>query len=107
MTALTSTVAKFEQVPNRDVKTLIFQTRDDVDATNTYAITLESYGISATGLISVEGWVHTTSGSVITNEDVTSAVSAGVLTITVPAGTNNDVRVWRVIGHASALTTAA
>ena len=107
MTAIASTVANWEMVPNADLKTVIFQTRDDVDATNTYEITLADFGISATGLLIVEGFVHTANGSVITIEANTCAVSAGVLTITVGAGTDNDARVFRITGVASAPTFAA
>jgi hypothetical protein len=107
MTALTSTVANFELAPNSELKVVVFQTRDDVDATDTYAVTLSDYGISATGLLIVEGWVHTTSGSVIAPETVTTSVASGVLTITVPGGSNNDVRIFRITGTASAPTYAA
>ena len=107
MAAISSTVAKFEGAPNSDLKEIWFQTRDDVDATNTYAITLADYGISPTGFLALQSWVHTTSGSVVTTEANTTAVSSGVLTITIAAGTDNDVRIFRVTGVGSAPTYAA
>jgi len=107
MAALSSTVKAYEFAPLSELKVVVFQTRDDVDATNTHAITLADHGISATGCLIVEGWVHTTSGSVIAPETVTTSVSAGVLTVTVPAGTDNDVRIFRVTGTALTPTYAA
>ena len=107
MAALTSSVKAFDNAPSSELKVVVFQTRDDVDATDTHAITLADYGISATGCIIVEGWVHTTNGSVIAPETVTTSVTSGVLTITVPAGSNNDVRIFRVTGTALTPTYAA
>lgn len=107
MAALTSAVATYELAPLSELKTVVFQTRDDVDATNTYAITLADHGISATGCLITEGWVHTTNGSVILPETITSSVTAGVLTLTVPAGTDNDVRIFRVTGTPLTPTYAA
>ena len=107
MAALTSTVAKFVGGPLGEVVEVYFQTRDDVDATDTHAITLADHGISPNGLLAVDAWVHTTSSSVITTEAVTTSVTSGVLTITVPAGTNNDVRIFKIIGLARDPTTAA
>ena len=99
MTA-TSILKTWEIVPNADLKRVLFQTPNTADATNTLVITLSDYGISATGLLAVSSWVHTTSGSVITVEANTTAVSAGVLTVTIASGTDNDVRVIEIIGRA-------
>lgn len=107
MAAISSTVRTYQVLPLSELRTVVLQTRDDVDATDTHAVTLADHGIAATGCLIVEGWVHTTSGSVIAPETVTTAVAAGVLTITVPAGTNNDVRIFRITGAAQAPTYAA
>ena len=98
MTAYGGTTTAVEVLPNCGVKEVYFYTQDDASATNTIDITLTDYGISATGLLAISSWVHTTNGSVITEEDNTCAVSAGVLTVTIAAGTNTDVRVIKVIG---------
>ena len=100
MTA-TSILKYWEELPNAELKRVLFQTPNTADATNTLEITLSDYGISATGLLSVESWVHTTSGSVITTELNTCAVSAGVLTVTIAAGTDNDVRVVEIVGRST------
>ena len=101
MTA-TSILKSWEVVPNSGLKTVLFQTPATADATDTLEITLADYGINATGLLVVESWVHTTSGSIITTELNTCAVSSGVLTVTIAAGTDNDVRVVQIIGRADA-----
>ena len=98
MTAYAGTTVGKEISPNSGVKRLIFFTQDDADATDTIAITLTDYGIAATGLLAVQSWVQTANGSIITAEANTTAVSSGVLTVTIAAGTNNDVRVIEVTG---------
>ncbi len=96
-------VTKLEEwqvVPNSDLKRVVFTLANTTDAADTFAITLADHGISATGLLATKGWVHTTDGSVITDEAVTSSVTTGVLTITIPAGTDNDFRVIEITGRA-------
>jgi len=100
--AATTLLKAWELAPNAGLKSLLFVTPNTADAGNTLAITLTDYGISATGLLAVESWVHTTDGSVITTELNTCAVSSGVLTVTIVAGTDNDTRVIQVIGRADA-----
>lgn len=102
MTAYSGTTESVESTPAMGVKEVWFYTQDDADATDTIAITLADYGIHPSGLLAVQSWVHTTSGSVITTEANTTSVSSGVLTVTIAAGTDNDVRVIRVTGLATA-----
>jgi len=77
-------------------KEIMVVTADTADATNTMTVTLSDYGI--TTLYNVKGFKHTTNNSVIVLEQPTTSVTAGVLTITVPAGTNDDIRVYLVGG---------
>ncbi len=100
MTA-TSILKSWEIAPNSGLKSLLFITPNTADATNTLEITLTDYGISATGLLVVESWVHTADGSIITTELNTCAVSSGVLTVTIAAGTDDDMRVVQVIGRST------
>lgn len=100
--AATTLLKSFEVAPNAGLKDIILVLPDTTDATNTLAVTLTDYGINPTGLLWVSACVHTTNGSVITVEAVTTAVSSGVLTITIPAGTDNDLRVIRLVGRADA-----
>ena len=102
MTAYGGTTKSVEALPNAGIKEVFFYTQDDADATDTISIDLEDYGISATGLLAVQSWVHTTNGSVITAESNTTSVSSGTLTVTIAAGSDNDVRVIKVTGLASA-----
>ena len=88
-----------EALPNNNgIVELWVQTLNTADAGDTIAITLPNWGIEATGLLSIESWKHTTDGSIIVTEANTCAVVAGVLTITLVAGTDNDTRIIRVVG---------
>ena len=98
MTA-TTLLKAWEVEPNCGLKTVMFLLPNTTDATDTIGFTLTDYGISATGLLTVESWVHTTDGSVITTELNTCAVSAGVLTVTIVAGTDDDSRVIQIVGR--------
>lgn len=80
------------------VKQILVRTVNTADATDTLTVTLTDYGIAATGLIGVVGFKHTTDNSVMVQEQPTTAVSSGVLTLTVPAGTDNDARFYIIYG---------
>jgi len=69
-----------------------------IDAADYLTVTLANIGISPKGLIGVYGWKHTTDNSVSVLEFPTTSVSSGVVTITVPSGTNNDPRYYLIIG---------
>jgi len=87
-----------KEYPTEATKVVIIRTAATVDAADVITpITLSDYGI--TSLLSVEGFVHTTTDSVITSEAVTTSVTAGVLSVTIPAGTDDDVRVIRIEGY--------
>lgn len=73
------------------VRELYVETANTVDAADTISLTLADYGI--TTVLGVLGFKHTTDNSVIGTENPTTAVSAGVLTLTIPAGTNDDKRI--------------
>lgn len=89
------------------IKQLLVRTINTVDATNTLTVTLTNYGISATGLIGVLGFKHTTDNSGMVQEQPTTAVSSGVLTITVPAGTDNNSRFYIIFGISNKPAAAA
>ena len=91
----------WEEVPNAELKRVLFACPNTTDATNTIEITLANYGISATGLLAVSSWVHTTDGSIITVEANTTSVTSGVLTVTIAAGTDDDSRIIEIIGRAT------
>lgn len=79
-------------LPNSSIVQVVIRTNNTVDATNTLVFTLSKYGIGPTGFIGLIAFKATTDNSVYVQEACTTAVSAGVLTITVPAGTTNDPR---------------
>ena len=78
------------------------RTINTVDDGDTITIDLTKYGIAATGLRSVEGWIHTTANSVMVLEAPTTAVSSGTLTITVGGSTDNKQRYYEVVGYGTA-----
>ena len=77
---------------------IIIKTINTVDAGDTLTVDLTKYGIKATGLVGVIGFKHTTDNSVSVQEQPTTAVASGVATLTVPAGTDDDARFYKVIG---------
>ena len=106
MGEVTSGCTISESSPNAGVKRVIIEAADTVDASDTIVIKLGSYGMSATGLLGVTEWLHTTDASVITpigfyqgnaGGASTTAVSSGVLTITIGSGTNKT-HVYEIVG---------
>jgi hypothetical protein len=83
------------------VSRINIRTIDTVDNEDTIAIDLTKYGISATGLRSVTGYIHTTANSVMVAEAPTTAVSSGTLTITVGGSTDNKQRYYEVVGFST------
>ena len=98
----TSILKQWEIVPNSELKVVYFQTPNTADENDTFTVTLADYGISATGLLTIRSWVHTTSGSVIVTDIATCSVTAGVATITVQSANANAVRVVELMGRADA-----
>ena len=89
------------------IKTLLVRTLNTADATNTIAVTLTNYGIAKEGFIGILSWVHTTDNSVCTLESNTTTVSAGVLTITLAAGTDDDSRFIMIFGFSNKVAASA
>ena len=98
MTA-TSILKAWEEAPNGGMKNVFVMTPNTADQNNTLDVTLANYGISATGLLSVRGWVHTTDGSVIVAETLTTSVTAGVLTIIMTSANTNCLRIFEIKGR--------
>ena len=77
-----------ELAPTNSVhKKIIVELDNTTDTDDTHAITLSEFG--CTKFVGIHGQVHTTEDSVIVDEEPATAVSAGVLTITV-GGTAAD-----------------
>ncbi|NOR84825.1 hypothetical protein GQ473_01800 [archaeon] len=77
---------------------IVIKTINTADAADTLTVDLTKYGIKADGLLGVVGFKHTTDNSVMVQEQPTTAVSSGTLTLTVPAGTDDDARFYLVKG---------
>ncbi|GAH35918.1 unnamed protein product [marine sediment metagenome] len=91
----TSTVT--DTIPALGRKMLMVETPATADSDDTIAITLANYGI--TTFLGIIGFEHTTTDSVVTTEAPTTAVSAGVLTITIGGSSDDDEkRVYIVYG---------
>jgi len=85
----------------RDIpgKLLRIETDATVDDGDTIAITLADYGMKT--IEGILGFTHSTTDSIIITEAPTTAVSAGVLTITVGGSTDDKKRVFLVFGDSS------
>ena len=104
MAATSATVTVYEQdtAPSIEAdspfeyKEILVHCSDIADDTDTLTVTLADYGI--TTLYFVKGYTHTAEGSIIVEEAPTTAVAAGVLTITIGGSTDNKARVFVVGG---------
>jgi len=86
-----------DTVPQNGRKVVLVETAATADTADTVVITLASYGI--TTFLGISGMVHTTENSVVVAEAPTTAVSSGVLTITVGGSTVSDKkRVYVIYG---------
>jgi hypothetical protein len=77
---------------------IVIETPDTADTADTIAFDLDDYGI--TNFLTIDGYVHTTTDSVIVKEEPTTAVTSGELEITVGGSTvSNKKRVYVVKGR--------
>lgn len=91
----TSTIT--DSVPALGRKMIMVETPNTADTGDTIAITLADYGM--TTFLGILGQSHDTENSIVTTEAPTTAVSAGVLTITTGGTGNTDAkRVYIVWG---------
>ena len=77
---------------------VVIRTINTVDAADTIDLDLTKYGISATGFMGVFGFKHTIDDSEAVQENPTTSVTTGTLTMTVPGGTDDDARFYTVKG---------
>lgn len=96
MADITSDITILEQVNAGGLREIVVITPDTADAADTYTITLANHGISALQWFSEV--VHTTAGSVVVAGVSTTAVAAGVLTVTLGVGANQR-RVAKIGGN--------
>lgn len=92
------TESRKEAYPSMGLTEVILRTGTTcTGATDTLTMTLADYGISE--LVSVFGNVHTTDYSVMVEDDGTTAVASGVLTILTETGNDSKRRVYVVVGR--------
>lgn len=82
---------------SHDLKFALLTAPNTTDATNTISVNMMQYG-GIKKLLGVKRWVHTTDNSVLTPENPTCTVDEGNVVLTVPAGTDDDMRVYLLIG---------
>jgi len=96
MAAITTSIIT-DALPNLGRKMIVVETPTTADTADTVAITLADYGMST--FLGILGQSHDTENSIVTTEAPTTAVSAGVLTITTGgSGNTNAKRVYIVWG---------
>ena len=71
-----------------------FTEADGVDDGDTFTVDLNKYGYST--LRGVQGFIHTTEGSVVAAEAPTTSVTAGVATITVGGAIDDKARSYMI-----------
>ena len=97
MGAITTGCTITDQVPALGRKIVMVETAATADTGDTIEITLSDYGIST--LLGINGMIHSTENSIIIAEAPTTAVSEGVLTITLGgSGASDQKRVYLVYG---------
>ena len=91
MAAVTGVITDARQGDVGWIKVVAPATTDDTD---TIAVDLTDYG--ATGIDWIIGYIHTTTDSVLVQEQPTTSVTTGTLTITVGGSTDNKKRTYLV-----------
>jgi len=85
-----------ELAPTNDTyKEIVLETLATAVSADTLPVTLADFG--CTTFVGISGQVHTTEDSVLIVEEPTTAVSAGVLTITVGGTAVTKKRTYRVL----------
>lgn len=90
MADISSDVNVRDQIQADGFRTITVSTPTSTDTADTFDVTLSDFG--ATTIRGVLGFVETTEGSVVEQEQPTTAVSAGVLTVTVGGTAVSDKR---------------
>ena len=92
------TESRTEAYPSAGLTEVILRTGTTVTgATDTLTMTLADFGINE--LVSVYGNVHTTDYDVMVEDDGTTTLTGGVLTILTQTGNNGKRRVYVVVGR--------
>jgi len=91
----TSTIT--DMVPNQGRKMIMVETPETADSDDTIEITLADYGMST--FLGILGNLHDVADDEVSTEAPTTAVSSGVLTITIGGSSEDDnKRVYTIWG---------
>ena len=86
-----------EVTPVSEVKSIHVRLPATVDSSDTFTLDLNKYGCNLiSGII---GWRHSTTGQVVVTDAPTTAVAAGVLTVTLDASAANQVRTYLIFAY--------
>jgi len=96
MADITSEIT-IKRVGNDEATQLIITTLNTADDGDTLDVTLADYGIET--FQAILGQTHSTEDSIVITEAPTTAVTSGVLTVTVGGSTDNKKRVFIVYGE--------
>jgi len=98
MTALGEVGTQTEIAPNLGVKMIQLVTAATVDTADTITVDLSDYG--CTNIHGILGFAENAAGSIVVQEQPTTAVSSSTLTITVGGSTNSDtVRTYIIYAY--------
>lgn len=97
MASYTTSLTVIELEPNCGLKEIVVITPSAV-ANDNVEVTLADHGIASNGLLAVHGYTQTTTGSVITSDEVNTLTSVigGVAVISSTLGTG--IKVFRLLG---------
>ena len=99
MATFTTSCTFVELEPNAGYKEIVVTTPSSGATGDIVNVTLEDHGISETGFLTINGYVQTTTASVVATEAPTTTVSSGVLAITSSTGTG--IKVYRILGKSN------
>ena len=98
MATFTTSNTFTELTPNSGYKEIIVTTPAAISG-DIAQVTLVDHGISATGFLTIDGFIQTTTGNVVATEAPTTTVSSGVLSITSSTGTG--IKIYRILGKSN------
>ena len=100
MATFTTSATFVELEPNAGYKEIVVGSPSAVTISgDIIQVTLQDHGISKSGFLTINGYFQDTTASIVTTEAPTTAVSAGVLSITVGAGTG--FKYYRILGKSN------
>lgn len=97
MTALGEVGTRVTVVPNLGATVIQVVTAATVDDGDTLTVDLTKYGCR--NIHAVLGFIESTEGSIVVQEQPTTAVSSGTLTITVGGSTDDRIRTYYIFGY--------